>query len=76
MFLSIWLWRTVHPRLLTSRGFDMDSRMVTALMISLAAFTLLYVTLLVLRAGTLDIAAEVTALQARLRRLDRRGGGR
>jgi len=76
VFLSIWLWRTVHPRLLTGHGFDMDSRMVTALMISLAAFTLLYVTLLVLRAGTLDIAAEVTALQARLRRLDRRGGGR
>jgi len=76
VFLSIWLWRTVHPRLLTSHGFDMDSRMVTALMISLAAITLLYVTLLVLRAGTLDIAAEVTALQARLRRLDRRGGGR
>ncbi len=28
VFLSIWLWRTIHPRILGSGGFDMDSRMV------------------------------------------------
>ncbi len=75
VFLSIWWWRTIHLRLLTSSGFDMDSRMVAALMVSLAAFTLLYVCLLMLRAGTLTMEAEVTGLRARLRRLDRRGGG-
>ena len=75
VFLSIWLWRTIHPRLLGSGGFAMDSRMVVALMVSLAAFTLLYVCLLVLRARTLTMEAEVTGLRARLRRLDRRGGG-
>jgi heme exporter protein C len=74
VFLSIWLWRTIHPRLLTSQGFDMDPRMTQALMVSLVAFTLLYVSLLVLRAGTLDMESEVTGLRARLRRLDRRGG--
>ena len=74
VFLAIWLWRTVHPRLLTGSGFDMDSRMTAALMVAIGAFTLLYVCLLVLRAGTLTIEAEVTALRARLRRLDRRGG--
>jgi heme exporter protein C len=75
VFLSIWLWRTIHPRVLTSSGFAMDSSMVAALMISLVAFTLLYVCLLVLRAGTLSMEAEVTGLRTRLRRLDRRGGG-
>lgn len=76
VFLSIWLWRTIHPRLLTSQGFDMDSRMVVALMVSMVAFTLLYLCLLVLRAGTLNIEAQVAEMRARLRRLDRRGGRR
>jgi heme exporter protein C len=76
VFLSIWLWRTIHPKLLTSHGFAMDSRMLEALMVSLVAFTLLYVCLLVLRARTLDMDAEAAGLRARLRRLDRRGGGR
>ncbi len=75
VFLSIWWWRTVHPRLLTGGGFAMDSSMVAALMVSLVAFTLLYVCLLVLRSRTLTMEAEITGLRARLRRLDRRGGG-
>jgi heme exporter protein C len=74
VFLSIYLWRSIHPRVLGSGGFAMDSRMVTALMISLVAFTLLYVCLLVLRARTITMEAEVVGLRARLRRLDRRGG--
>jgi heme exporter protein C len=74
VFLSIWLWRTIHPRILGSGGFAMDSRMVLALMISLVAFTLLYVCLLVLRARTFTMEAEVIGLRGRLRRLDRRGG--
>jgi heme exporter protein C len=75
VFLSIWWWRTIHPRILTGGGFAMDSSMVTALIISLVAFTLLYACLLVLRAGTLNMEAEVSGLRARLSRLDRRGGG-
>jgi heme exporter protein C len=75
VFLSIWWWRTIHPRLLSGGGFAMDSRMVAALMVCLAAFTLLYLCLLVLRAGTLTMDSEITGLRARLRRLDRRGGG-
>jgi heme exporter protein C len=74
VFLSIWWWRTIHPRLLTGSGFSMDSSMVAALMVSLVAFTLLYACLLLLRAGTLTLEAEATGLRARLRRLDRRGG--
>lgn len=74
VFLSIWWWRTVHPRVLGGEGFAMDSSMVAALMVCLAAFTVLYVCLLVLRAATLNIQEEVNGLRARLRRLDRRGG--
>lgn len=74
VFLSIWWWRTIHPRLLTSGGFAMDRTMVVALVISLVAFTLLYVCLLVLRARTMNLEAQVTGLQTKLRRFDRRGG--
>lgn len=76
VFLSIWLWRTIHPKLLTKGGFAMDSRMLLALMVSLVAFTLVYVTLLVLRANSLNMEAEAAGLRARIRRLDRRGGKR
>jgi len=75
VFLSIWWWRTIHPRLLTGSGFQMDSRMFAALMVGLVAFTLLYLCLLVLRARTLTMEADLVGLRTRLRRLDRRGGG-
>ena len=47
---SIWWWRTVHPRILGSGGFAMDSTMVLVLMLCLVAFTLLFLYLLILRA--------------------------
>jgi predicted metalloprotease with PDZ domain len=43
-------------------------------MAGLVAFTLLYLCLLVLRAGTLTMEAQITGLRERLRRFDRRGG--
>lgn len=51
VFLSIWWWRTVHPRILGSGGFAMDAAMVWVLMACLVAFTLLFVFLLLLRVG-------------------------
>ena len=75
VFFSIWWWRTIHPRLLSGSGFDMDSRMFAGLMVSLVAFTLFYVYLLVLRARSLTLEAEITGLRARLRHRDRGGGG-
>ena len=74
VFLSIWWWRALHhPRLLTSRGFDIDSRMLVVLMLSLVAFTLFYVYLLMLRSRTLTMQAQAVALRARLRRRERGG---
>lgn len=75
VFFSIWWWRTIHPRLLSGSGFDMDSRMFAGLMVSLVAFTLFYVYLLALRARSLTLEAEITGLRARLRHRDRGGGG-
>ncbi len=73
VFFSIWWWRTIHPRVLTSSGFALDSRMTAVLMVSLAAFTLLYVFLLVLRVRIESMSATVQTLLFRAR--DRRGGG-
>ena len=73
VFLSIWWWRTIHPRLLTGSGFDMDSRMFAVLMLSLVAFTVFYVYLLVLRSRTLTLETQIIGLRARLRRRDRGG---
>jgi heme exporter protein C len=73
VFFSIWWWRTIHPRVLTSSGFALDPRMTAVLMVSLAAFTLLYVFLLVLRVRIESMSATVQTLRFRAR--DRRGGG-
>jgi heme exporter protein C len=62
MFLSIWWWRTVHPRILGGGGFAMDAAMVWVLAACLAAFTLLFVFLLVLRARMEAMSARLDAL--------------
>ena len=49
VFLSIRLWRTIHPTLVKSEGFDMAPEMVYALIAALLACTLIYVYLLLLR---------------------------
>jgi heme exporter protein C len=72
VFFSIWWWRTIHPRVLTSSGFALDSRMTAVLMLCLSAFTLLYVFLLVVRVRIESMGAEAQVL--RFRALDRRGG--
>ena len=73
VFLAIRLWRAQHPVLLGKSG-ALAPGMLAALMISLVAFTLLYVCLLVLRTRTFTMEAEVIGLRGRLHRLDRRGG--
>ncbi|MFH0914969.1 MAG: cytochrome c biogenesis protein [bacterium] len=75
VFLSIWWWRSIHPQLLSGSGFAMDSSMFAALMVALAAFTLFYVYLLVLRARSLTMQEEITGLRARMRHRDRGGDG-
>lgn len=49
VFLSIRLWRTIHPVLVKSSGFDMAPEMVYALLTAVLACTLLYAYLLLVR---------------------------
>jgi heme exporter protein C len=67
VFFAIWWWRTVHPRLLTSQGMALDPRMGAVLALSLVAFTLLYLYLLLLRADIEGLSARVRALRFRSR---------
>ena len=60
-WFAIRWWRTIHPDILTGGGgMAVTSRMVHTLLVSLAAFTLLYATLLRLRMR-LEQTAEVVA---------------
>ncbi|MHB0868931.1 MAG: cytochrome c biogenesis protein CcsA [Chloroflexota bacterium] len=49
VFMSIRWWRTIHPVVITSSSLQLNSSMVTTLVVCLAAFTLLFVHLLRLR---------------------------
>lgn len=51
VFMSIRLWRTIHPAVLTGSGIELHPSMLHSLMVCLLAFTLLFVHLLQLRLG-------------------------
>lgn len=57
VFMSIRWWRTIHPVLVGSGGFDMAPSMVATLMVCLTAFTVLFFYLLRLRV-TLEVQRE------------------
>jgi heme exporter protein C len=61
VFLSIRLWRTIHPVLVKSEGFDMAPEMVHALIAALLAYTLLYAYLLLVRTSLERRRLEVEA---------------
>lgn len=61
VYFSVSIWRTLHQGMtVTSDGIAMDGEMVAALMANLAAFTLLYLSLLFerLRLAKLEALAE------------------
>ena len=60
VYFSVNLWRTLHQGMtIRPDGIQMESGMLVALLVNLAAFTLLYVTLLVERTRLLRLEAEV-----------------
>ena len=65
IIVSVRLWRTIHPAVLVTRqgghGLE-DPRMVATLMVSMAAFTALFVWLLLLRFVTLRMRARLNHL--------------
>jgi heme exporter protein C len=66
-WFAIRWWRTIHPDVLTSgEGMTLTSRMVQTLLVSLGAFTLLYVTLLRQRVRLERAADELARLRLRI----------
>jgi heme exporter protein C len=66
VFMSIRLWRTIHPVLVNSEGFDMEPEMVYALLAALLACTLLYAYLLLVRTSLERRRLEVEAAKRAL----------
>ena len=62
-FMSIRWWRTIHPVVFRVDAIDVDGQMMVALLVALAAFTLLYVYLLKLRVGLEHLQIRVETLQ-------------
>src|SRR5580700_3112371 len=67
--VSVRLWRTIHPAVLVTRqgghGLE-DPRMVATLLVCVAAFTLLWVWLLMLRFNQLRTRSRMGALAVRI----------
>ncbi len=65
IIVSVRLWRTIHPAVLITRGGSHgleDPRMVITLLVSVAAFTILFLWLLLLRLGILRAATRARRL--------------
>ena len=67
VFLSVRWWRTMHPAVVGGEGFDMEPTMLPALFLSLAAFTVVFACLLILRTGLEQAQQEAAALRERIR---------
>ncbi len=67
-WFAIRWWRTIHPQVLSGGGMAMEPAMVATLMAALAAFSLLYLTLLRLNLALEADAGEVSALRAAVSR--------
>jgi len=65
-FMAVRWWRTIHPVLFSSQGFDLTSPMLITLMVCLICFTLLYFSLLVLRMRLEFGADKAAELKARI----------
>jgi heme exporter protein C len=73
VFMSIRWWRTIHPQVVGSEGFNMETTMLPALFLSLAAFTVVFVHFLLLRVGLERSQQEMVDLRRRARWIN--GGG-
>jgi heme exporter protein C len=66
VIISVRLWRTIHPAVLLTRQGEhglQDPRMVATLLVSLGAFTILFVWLLWMRVATLRLRTRIIKLR-------------
>jgi heme exporter protein C len=79
VIVSVRLWRTIHPAVLLTRqnehGLE-DPRMVAALLISMAAFTILFVWLLGLRFKIIRLHSRLSGLRREMALWQAEEGGR
>lgn len=68
VFMAIRWWRTIHPVLFTTEEFKLSPSMLQALLISLLAFTLLYLYLLIQRVRLETMRNRVDDLKTQLGR--------
>ncbi|MBN1401922.1 MAG: cytochrome c biogenesis protein CcsA [Anaerolineae bacterium] len=64
-FMAIRWWRAAHPLVLDGGGFRIAPGMLTALLVSVGAFSALYVTLLLLRLRVERLQDAIQSLRAR-----------
>ena len=74
VFMSIRWWRTLHPQVVGSEGFDMEATMLPALFLSVIAFTVVFLHILILRAGLERSQHEMMELRRRARWIQEGGG--
>jgi len=67
VWFSIRWWRTIHPVVVDASGFAMSPKMTATLLVSLAAFTFLFVYLLVNAFSVEKMRVEMRALKETLR---------
>jgi len=65
VFMSIRWWRSIHPAVVSGKGMDMVASMWPAFFLALAAFTLLYVSLMALRTSVEQSKMELELLKQR-----------
>lgn len=70
VYMSIRWWRTIHPLVFKSKGTEVDPAMITALLISLVTFTLLYICLLRQRISLEKMKDELGLIRGVLRDKD------
>jgi heme exporter protein C len=74
VFMSIRWWRTLHPQVVGTEGFNMEATMLPALFLSVAAFTVVFLYLLLLRTGLERSQQEMVELRQRIRWRREEGG--
>jgi heme exporter protein C len=65
VFMSIRWWRSIHPAVVSGKGMDMVASMWPAFFLALAAFSLLYVSLMLLRTSLEQAKLELEVLKRR-----------
>jgi len=65
VFFSIRLWRTIHPNVVQSGGGGLHPDMLTALLVSVFIFTLIYLTLLIKRLQITNLERKLSLLESR-----------